>query len=66
MSFSSSMFSGGFNEFLDLGLSPLWWVAVSVDVTEALKIPFFFGIFFFFILPIDDETSSDLFETVKI
>ena len=41
MSFSSSMFSGGFNEFLDLGLSPLWWVAVSVDVTEALKIPFF-------------------------
>ena len=43
MSFSSSMFSGGFNEFLDLGLSPLWWVAVSVDVTEALKIPFFFG-----------------------
>ena len=48
MSFSSSMFSGGFNEFLDLGLSPLWWVAVSVDVTEALKIPFFFGKFFFF------------------
>ena len=48
MSFSSSMFSGGFNEFLDLGLSPLWWVAVSVDVTEALKIPFFFFFFFFF------------------
>ena len=65
MSFSSSMFSGGFNEFLDLGLSPLWWVAVSVDVTEALKIPFL-GKNFFFILPSDDETSSDLFETVKI
>ena len=65
MSFSSSMFSGGFNEFLDLGLSPLWWVAVSVDVTEALKIPFFWEKIFF-ILPSDDETSSDLFETVKI
>ena len=55
MSFSSSMFSGGFNEFLDLGLSPLWWVAVSVDVTEALKIPFFWGKKKF-ILPSDDET----------
>ena len=65
MSFSSSMFSGGFNEFLDLGLSPLWWVAVSVDVTEALKIPFFWKKKIF-ILPSDDETSSDLFETVKI
>ena len=48
MSFSSSMFSGGFNEFLDHGLSPLWWMAVSVDVTEALKIPFFWKFFFFF------------------
>ena len=51
MSFSSSMFSGGFNEFLDLGLSPLWWVAVSVDVTEALKIPFFWKFFFFLFFP---------------